>query len=53
MSDLSLYAGSSTNVNKVNQKANVSKASTTDLPPLNIKSANDRRSKYGKVICFL
>lgn len=49
MSDLSLNnAGSSSNVNNVNQKQSSGKASM-DLAPLNIKMAGDKRIKYGKV----
>jgi hypothetical protein len=49
MSDLSLNnAGSSSNVNKINQKQPSEKAGV-DLAPLNIKNANEKRIKYGKV----
>jgi hypothetical protein len=46
MSDLSIDSGSSTPVNPPIVKPTVAKV---DLPPLNLKKANERRGKFGKV----
>jgi hypothetical protein len=46
MSDLSIDSGSTTPVNPPIVKSPTAKA---DLPPLNLKKANERRGKFGKV----
>lgn len=49
MSDLSIEYEKATPVNTPRLKPAVSKANSNDLPPLNIKSASERRKYFGKV----